>query len=469
MLRRESRAALVRVPVALAVGIGLALSSGCASPGEKSVINRYVQAETNRFEIPDANTREPKDPPRLDGNATIGDYVRYAFRHNPGLTAAFRRWKAAIERIPQARSLDDPTLTYESSLNRKDVSHRFAVSQMIPAIGKLGLRERKALAEAEAAFHDFEAARLMLFGEIMTALHEYDFLRRATRVTEENIKLLADLEGVVQAMYKTGSAGFADVVKVQVEVDRLKNERATLGDERSARSAKLASLLHLPVDGPLPWPVMTPSAQNLVAEEELMGILRELNPELKSLDARIERERAAVRLARRGRYPNFMVGAGLMVMPGMEGGSDETEARLMVGITVPFRQNTYSAAIREAEAMLEAAVAERDNTENRLKAELRRAIVKTKDAERRLRLFGESLIPKAKQAYAVARQEFSGGKADFMTLIDAQRTLLEFQLMYERAVADREIALAEIGCCIGRYGLPLTAERSGKNKQADVP
>ncbi|MBM4143627.1 MAG: TolC family protein [Lentisphaerae bacterium] len=444
-----------RVKATLAVAAGLAVLSGCASPGEKDALRRYAQAETSRFEMPDAPAPVLKEPPRIDGNATIDDYVRYAFLNNPGLKAAFRRWRAALDRIPQARFLDDPAFTYEYSLDRRDFLHRFAATQTIPGVGKLGLRAREKLAEAEAAAHEFEAARLTLYGETVTAFHEYDYLRRATGVTEENRRLLADLESVVQAKYKAGSAGFADLVKVQVELDRLNNELATLSDERSARSAELASLLNLPFDGPLPWPVMTPSAQGLIPDEGLTAILRDLNPELKALDAMVRRERAAVRLARRSRYPDFMVGAGLMVMPGMEGGADETEAGLMAGISLPLWQGRYSAEIREAEAMLEAAATDRDNMENALKAELKMALFMTRDAERRMRLFGDSLVPKAEQAYEVARQEFSAGKADFMTLIDAQRTLLEFKLMRERAVADREIALADIGCCIGKYGIPL--------------
>jgi outer membrane protein TolC len=454
----------------MAVAAAIALLTGCASPGEKMAVNQYAGAETRRFEMPDAQAAAPKKaPPRIDGSATVDDYVRYAFLNNPGLTASFRRWKAAIERIPQARSLDDPALTYEYSLDQKDFLHRFAVSQMIPGIGKLDFRGRKSLAEAEAASHEFEAARLMLYGEVVTSFYEYDFLRRAAAVTEENSRLLADMENVVQAKYKTGAASFADLIKVQVELDRLKNELATLNDERSARSAKLASLLNFPVDGPLPWPVMTPSAQGLVADEGLMGILRDLNPELQSLDAMVRREQASVGLARRNRYPDFMVGAGLMVLPGMEGGSDETEAALMAGITLPIWQGKYSAEIREAEAMQEAAVAQRDNMENGLKAELKMAIFKTKDAERRIKLFSESLVPKAEQACEVARQEFSAGKADFMTLIDAQRTLLEFKRMHERAVTDREIALAEIGSCIGKYGIPLPVEQSETDGKAEAP
>lgn len=110
--------------------------------------------------------------------------------------------------------------------------------------------------------------------------------------------------------------------------------------------------------------------------------------------------------------------------------------------------------------MIRAASNERDEMQNNLKAELGMAIFKFRDAERRIGLFATSLVPKATQALEVAKQEFSTGKADFMTLIDAQRTHLEFRLMLERATADREIALGEIGCCIGRYDVGIGRDAS---------
>jgi outer membrane protein TolC len=123
----------------------------------------------------------------------------------------------------------------------------------------------------------------------------------------------------------------------------------------------------------------------------------------------------------------------------------------------------YRAEIREAEAMRRAATGERDNMQNMLKAELSMAIVKFRTAERRMDLFRGSLIPKAEQALEVAQQDFSAGKVDFMTLIDARRTWLEFRLMLERATADREIAMGEIGCCIGVYSIANTPGETGRN------
>jgi outer membrane protein TolC len=59
------------------------------------------------------------------------------------------------------------------------------------------------------------------------------------------------------------------------------------------------------------------------------------------------------------------------------------------------------------------------------------------------------LIPKADQNLKVIQRSFEAGKSDFLSLIDAERVLLEFQLTYERAVADREQGLATVEKLVG--------------------
>ena len=71
-------------------------------------------------------------------------------------------------------------------------------------------------------------------------------------------------------------------------------------------------------------------------------------------------------------------------------------------------------------------------------------------AERKINLYGATLLPQARSALSVAQQSYETGKGDFLNLIDAQRALLEFELEEQRALADREQALALIELLVGR-------------------
>ncbi len=387
--------------------------------------------------------------PSLDADATFHDYFRHAVAHNPEVRAAFERSIAAVEQIPQARALDDPTLSFEYFLDQMDTRYRISLTQMFPAFGKRGLRADAATAEAAAAWHRFEAERFALLDRLSKAFYNYHYLGRATTVTEENVRLLGDLEPAIEARYRSGAAPFADLINVQIERERLRDRLAALRDQRRAQSAGLSALLNLPVGDPLPWPRIEVMGSMRVDETALADMLADLNPELNAAEASLEAARRREALARRNGLPDVMLGAGLMVMPGMDGRGDETDIGLMAGLTLPVWRGRIRAGIREATAMLDAAAQDRDAMRNRLRAELSMAVFQFHDAERRILLFNDSLIPKAQQALTVARHAYADGSAAYLTLIDAQRTLLEFQLQAERAVADREIALADIGCCVG--------------------
>ncbi len=425
----------------------LFLITGCATLPERSMRKQMTQSPTVLY-YHDAVQGERDFYAEAVG---FDEYFLYAMHGNPVVRAAFERSLAAIERIPQARALGDPTLSFEYFIDQMDTRYKVSLTQMFPAFGKRGLKEDAATAEAEAAWYLFEAERFMLLDRLSKAFYNYHYLARATAVTEENVQLLADLEKAVNARYKSGTASFAALIKVQIERERLIDSLDALRDQRRAQSAGLAALLNLPVGEVLPWPTVEPSAPMIVDEALLDGMLADLNPELKAADARIEAARRRMALARRNGLPDVMLGAGWMVMPGMDGRGDESDIGLMAGFTLPVWRGRIRAGIREAAAMLDAAAHDRDALRNRLRAELSMAVFQFQDAERRFLLFNDSLIPKAQQALTVARQAYADGSAEFMTLIDARRTLLEFQLQAARAAADREIALADIGCCVGAF------------------
>ena len=71
-----------------------------------------------------------------------------------------------------------------------------------------------------------------------------------------------------------------------------------------------------------------------------------------------------------------------------------------------------------------------------------------RESSRNLALLQERLLPKARQSVEVARAAYLSGQLDFLNLIDAQRTLLGFQLSEVEARTQRELALAELSLLI---------------------
>ena len=118
-------------------------------------------------------------------------------------------------------------------------------------------------------------------------------------------------------------------------------------------------------------------------------------------------------------------------------------------VIASLNSSTYGLSREEARKRLKAATDSRVERENMLRADLETVLYRFEDAERRAALYGEGLTPKAEQALNVSMQSFSAGKGSFLDMIDAQRTYLEFELACERAMTDRELALAELESLLG--------------------
>ena len=51
-------------------------------------------------------------PPTLGPGSLPDDFVRHALYYSPEVEAAYQRWRAAAERVPQAGALPDPRLPF---------------------------------------------------------------------------------------------------------------------------------------------------------------------------------------------------------------------------------------------------------------------------------------------------------------------------------------------------------------------
>ncbi|MFO7535833.1 MAG: TolC family protein [Kiritimatiellia bacterium] len=397
--------------------------------------------------------------PVLGETSTQADYLRYAALNNAGLEAAFKRWKAALERIPQAQSLPDPRFNYTYYVEEVETRvgpqrQKFGVAQMFPWFGKLRLQGNVAAETAAAAQQEYDKAKLALFHRVKAAYHEYWYLAQAIAVTEQHLKLVANLEGVARTRYKAGVAPNSTVIQAQVELGKLDDKLRTLESLRKPIVAKLNAALNRPTHLPLPWPRSLPESAASFTDEEAEGWLMESNPDLRRLDHLVAREEADIRLAKKNYYPDFTLGLDYVqtdeaLMPGTpDSGKDPVMA--MISVDLPIWHGKYRAAEREARLRKAAVEEDREDTGERLAADLELALYHFRDAERKINFYGDTLVPKAEQSLKVVQQGFEAGGTPFIALIDAQRLLLEFQLARQRAQADRGQRLAEIEMLAGR-------------------
>ena len=453
----------------LVVGIGL---GGCASEDERQAfeefdrLSRSMSAEANPAAAPGPSTAgQPAGAPTgdrlaagLPAEPALADYLSFAAVHNPGLEAAFLRWKAALERIPQARALNDPQFTYRyfivaQAARGGDMRHMFEISQAFPWLGKLELRGDVAAQEARAERQRFEAERLRLFQRVKQAYYEYYYVGRAIAITQENVDQWRAIEGIARARYATNAASAPDVIRAQIELAKMENELRSLQDLRQPSAAKLNAAMALPAEKELPFPPPREFPAMGASEAELAASAEEANPELKAMRHRVAREKSGIELAKKDYFPDVMVGYAYNLMEkaaGLPAMDMHNPMAVSVGLSIPIWWQKYAAGVREAQARLGAAGRDLREKTDSLQVDLRLASYNYRNADRKIALYRDALVPKARQSLRSVQASYQTGASTFTDLIDAQRVLLELQLSYERAVADRQQSLAELETLVGR-------------------
>jgi outer membrane protein TolC len=411
----------------------------------------------------------PAELPELGEGATLADYVAYAELRNPGLAAAYAEWRSSLERVAPAGALPDPQLSYGRFLQSVETRvgpqrQKLALAQKFPWRGKRRLRSEVAREAALAKERGYWDARLALVRELKQAYGELYYLGRAIEITRGNYALLEQVEPVLRIRFQGGTGSHADLLRVQVELGKLEDHLVSLEDRARPLRAKLNALLARPADAPLPWPSSLPEVPVELDKERLLALAFERNPRLLRLAAQRSRAELATALAGKAFYPDVMVGfeavdTGRATMAGVEdSGKDPLVAK--VSLNLPIWQGKYRA--EQQAARLQTAVATRtiEDLRNKIESRLENALYQLRDAERRRELYGTSLVTKAEQALHVTMEAFVSGRASLIDYLDAERTLLGFQLALERARADRLVWTAEIEYLTGG-ALPVAAEQSG--------
>jgi outer membrane protein TolC len=208
------------------------------------------------------------------------------------------------------------------------------------------------------------------------------------------------------------------------------------------------------MDKELPWPKEDKFVPVEIDSKAIAGQIRSANPELAAMQQQILASRKMVELARKRYWPDVTLGVDWIVtdearMPNVYGsGRDAVIA--MVSINLPIWVDSYNAGVKQAQAMTAMVQRGKMQAEFDLVAQAEQAMYELDDNLRKVRLYEDVLIPKAKEMIEVTEQAYRTGGVDFLSLIDAQQKLLNFQLMRQRAAANYKQKQAELEMLTGQ-------------------
>jgi outer membrane protein TolC len=344
------------------------------------------------------------------------------------------------------------------------------IGQTVPYPGKLALRTKTAERELVASQVELEGHQLEVVKAVKTAYYDLVYFDRALEIIERNRRLLIDFMKVTETRYTVGTGSQEDVLRVRVEAARLGEEAVALIEQRRATLALLNAVLDRPSDTPIREPAVPQRiARAAIADsiahvrfasatlgarvadspipplETLQTTAVRQNPMIRAHGAMISAQMARVELARKDHLPDV----GVSFSYGQRDGfSDMVSAQ--VSIPIPLQKGRKQDQV-VAEALSEVTTLEAEHSEqaNDLRANVARLHSELERDRAQLALYVKAILPQGRSALSSATAGYQVGRASFLSVLDTQATLFNYETSYFRVLSDFAKKLAELERIVG--------------------
>ena len=389
--------------------------------------------------------------PNLTG---LQQLIEQALENNPEIKAMQRRFDMMRARIPQAKALDEPTLSVgymgniaPFTLQKGDPSsgRSISITQDLPYPGKRSLKGKIAGTDADAEWWNFEQTRRNVVAEVKDAYFDLYYITKAIGVVNKTKTLLEQFTKIAEARYAVGKGIQQDVLKAQVEFSKLIEQETMLQQRKQIAEARLNSLLYRESDSPLGVPEELKPRDFPYSLSELNEAAVVNYPELKAQRRKIEGAQYSIQLAKKDFYPDFSAGFTYINRPGMPE---------MYGVTVGVKLPIYIAqkqrpALTEATASFDAEKRSLENKTTVLMFKIRDRYLAETTAQRLVKLYSTTIVPQSSLSLESAIAGYEVGKVDFLTLLDNLVTLLNYELSYYEQLSNEEKAVAGLEPLVG--------------------
>ena len=401
------------------------------------------------------------------GNARdpqLQELVAEAVRNSPEIRAASNERLASQHRVSPAGALDDPMLEAGVlnapwsglRLNREDMTMKMlGLSQKFPFPGKRDLRQGVAEKDAESVAHAYQETVNRVVRDVKTAYFELAFTTESAQLVGKNRQVLEQFLKISESRYSVGQGAQADVLKAQTQLSKMTEELIKLARERSVIEAELTRALGRGPGGGAPAPGALRLRETPLQLEALQETALRVRPQILGLRSLIDRGGKALELARADYYPDFDVkfayGQRDKTRDGM---SREDLVSLTVAINLPvWRETKRDPRVAEAIAMRDQAMELYQAQQNEIASKLRQQVANAEQSLKSARLYETGILPQARLGVESSLAAYRVNRVDFLTLLDSQMTVLNFEISYAAALASYNKALAEIDLLVGKPAL----------------
>ena len=377
------------------------------------------------------------------GTLNLPDALAAALMGNPEL-AAFGWEVRAREAHALQRSLypnPEAEVEIEGVGQRSDFDigeTTIRLAQPILTAGKLEKRTRVAELRSDLAGWDYEAKRLDVFTRVVRRFVSVLAAQRRLDVARQTYELAEQVYDTVSRQVEAGEVSSVEQTRAGVELstNRIELQRT----ERALKSTRQALAAT--------WGGVSPEFERAMGDlEEVSPVppleaLAELvpqNPDIARWRTELAERRAEIELAEARAWPNITAQAGVKRL----GATEELAPVLGVGLPLPIFDRNQG-RILETRYNLAKAVQRRRAAVVDIRSELGQSYHTLEAAYDEVITLRDETLPRARSAYEAIRRSYREGRAEFLDVLDAQRTLFQVEQRYVEALREYHRTAAEI-------------------------
>ncbi len=388
---------------------------------------------------------------------TLDDYLKIAAENNPGIKARQTEVQAALQKLPQAKALPDPTVNASwfirpMMLPMGNQLGSISAMQMFPWFGALDALENEAARMAEVKLQAVQVAQNELFFKIKNGWYPLFELEEKIRIQQDLLRLLETDKELATVMFQQGMAPMVDPIRADIMIDEVKTEIAILEQKRRPLEVAFNRMLNrddnLPVaiSGSLPEPVTGAAARrdSLIAN----------NPTLAVFDKQIQAAQAEEKVADYMRKP--MIGAGLQYMPLAKRANSDIPPNTgrdmvmpMFSVTVPIWKKKYNAAVEERRLMQVMYADMKQDMQNDLAAMYEMTFYEVEKMAQMVELLNLQMV-KTHQAIDLLMAAYSNAGQDFEEVLRLQQQLFRYRTEKVSAQTGYQLMLVKLDYLTGK-------------------
>lgn len=381
----------------------------------------------------------------LTAPTALNQLIKIGVNNSPQLKAKRLAWQSMIHQYQQATALNDPTLVYSEAINPIETrigpqDRVLVLNQKIPYRGKLALQGELVKKDIAMAKVSFDKSSKELIVALKKSYYELIYLEKAVRLSRQNQQLLKKITQLATTDYASDISTLNDVAKAQSQTAQVAYDVVLLEELRSTEKTRINTLLNrhaefsFEISDESPAPMKFPHAITTLYQWATS------NEDITLSDITIQKSIVQQKLANYANLPDFTLGArytqiGQRSVNGLNNNGRDGFA-LNFGLNIPLNRSKNKAITEQARLQYLQKVEDKKIMKNSLENSVKQLFFRLNNAYRQTVLYQKNLIPQANRAVQIAQLHYRENKGTIAQYLETQATGLNFQLAYQRALAD---------------------------------